>query len=655
MRNLMGKFQTYFFVAILALTLIPANSGSEEKLRVAVMDLANKTEISNDEALSLSKQIRMVASATLPKNKFLIMTKDNIKSLLPPDKKLSDCSTAKCVIELGRMISADYIITGSIIHFAGEMRIDFGAHHSLSADSLGGRTADAADLKGLEAQLKAKSTEVMGLIMSHAGVAAPARTGGGAVFVSPTQPTAPGGAAEVRALAPTEQPPATATGPAGLYITSEPVGAEVYLGALKAGTTSPAFQKVNLQAGTHIRVTLKIHMYHDVVFDVDLKPGVMKFEGVELKPAFGSLTIESEPSGAKVLIGGTQVGTTPFSKSRYPSGDYLVSVEKHWFLPASDQMISVRDGKTTRKMFTLLQDFGTLDVKSNPSGATVTLDGKKLGVTPDSWRVPPVKDGKVEIAKAAHRSKSFSITIDRNQTVKITAAQATLTAKLGSLQVYIDPPEPGAKVFVDGKEIGTAPATVSNLLEGTHEVKVKTQEKEGTATVSIVEGQTAVSQMTLAASFGLAAGGTVWKDSSSGLTWQVSPMGKAMIWNAAKSHCASLRLGGSSGWRLPTISELRSLIRGCPRIQKGGSCRVTDSCLSRRCWRKDKCYSSSRKDVLGPGGAYWPPELKGKAWHYWSSSAVVADSDYRAWTVGFDDGRVYYRNVRYGSFVRCVR
>jgi len=720
----MKKLSLLALVAILLIIAFSTPLDAEEKLRVAVMDLANKTEISIDEALSLSKQIRMVASATLPKGKFLIMTKDNIKSLLPPKKSLAQCTTAKCVIELGRMISADYIITGSIIHFAGQMRIDFGAHHSLSADSLGGRTADAGNLKGLEAQLKAKSTEVMGLIMTHAGVTPPARSGGGAVFVSPTQPSSTGGAAEVRALAPTEQPPATASGLAGLYITSKPKGADVYLGQTKAGTTSPAFQKISLQPGMNVRVTLKMDLYHDVSFDVVLKSGVMKFEGVELKQAYGALKIESEPSGAQVFVGGVNVGTTPYSNLKQPSGDfqirvekkmytpqqpqiitiqdgqatekyfnlkadfgtliieskptgakvriggkevgktpykdpyqasgdYLVDVELDWYIPVTDQTISIRGGKTTKKKFTLSQDFGTLDVKSNPNGAQVTLEGKKLGTTPGFWRVSPVSNGKVEVNLAKHRGKSFEITIDRDQTVKITVEQATLTAKVGSLQIYADPPEPGVKVFVDGKDVGTAPATVSDLIEGQHEVKVESTNKAGTATINISEGQTAIASVTLENRFGLLPGNELWVDQSTGLAWQVAPTGGEMNWAAAKSHCASLNLGGSSDWRLPTITELRSLIRGCSATQKGGACGVTDSCLSYESCRTSFCEGCSVKGGPDSGGAYWPPELSGEVPAYWSSSAV-ADRDGSAWCVDFYSGHVYDYYVPSGSSVRCV-
>jgi Protein of unknown function (DUF1566)/PEGA domain len=616
--------------------------------KVAVLELVNKAGVTEDEAYALTDQVRIVASERLPGTHFTIMTSENIEELLPPDMDLAKCTDAKCEVEMGRMIGAEYLITGEIIRFAGDLRINLKVHNSRTGSFVGGRNCEATEIRSLENKLKGSAQQLFALVITHAGVSAPARAGGGAVFVSPTQPTAPGGAAEVRALAPAEQPPATATGPAGLYITSKPTGADVFLGEVKAGTTAPAFQKVNLQAGTNVRVTLKMNLYHDLSFDVDLKPGVMKFEGVELKPAFGSLKIESEPSGAKVLIGGSEVGTTPFSKPRYPSGQYLVTVKREWYLPQEDQQITVSDGQPTTKMYTLSQNFGTLDVKSNPTGATVTLDGKKLGTTPGSWRVSPVTNGKVEVSLAKHRGKTFEISIGRNQTMEITAEQATLTAKVGSLQVYADPPEQGAKVFVDGKEVGAAPATLGDLIEGEHEGKVETQNKSGTATVTIAEGQTAVVTVTLKTKGGLSADGTVWEDQSTGLIWQSSPTGGTMTLSKAKSHCSNLSLGGYSDWRLPTISALRTLIRGCPATQQGGSCGVTDSCL-----KKNSCWNKSCEGC--PGRAYWPPGLSGKVSWYWSSS-VIADRGDRAWGIAFNrGGSIDNGNVFYDSYVRCVR
>lgn len=145
-----------------------------------------------------------------------------------------------------------------------------------------------------------------------------------------------------------------------------------------------------------------------------------------------------------------------------------------------------------------------------------------------------------------------------------------------------------------------------------------------------------------------------WTDSQSGLTWQAKPTGGRMTWDEAKLHCKGLSLAGHRDWRLPTINELRSLVRGCPAAQTGGSCGVTDSCLNQSCWNDDPCRACADKGGPGTGGAYWPAQLSGKAAWHWSSSAV-ADLDGLAWSAGFDYGVVFYNHTNIALETRCVR
>ncbi len=153
-----------------------------------------------------------------------------------------------------------------------------------------------------------------------------------------------------------------------------------------------------------------------------------------------------------------------------------------------------------------------------------------------------------------------------------------------------------------------------------------------------------------------------WLDPTSGLTWQVSPPTNSYsyTWGEAMSYCDSLSLGGHSDWHLPTIGELRTLIRGCPATEDGGSCNVEEGdCLVWSCL-DDSCSGCSSKDGPGEGGMYWPDGVEGACCSYWSS-APVEDLDYYAWSVHFGIGSVYAGYVIYGvggsnvTHVRCVR
>lgn len=110
-------------------------------------------------------------------------------------------------------------------------------------------------------------------------------------------------------------------------------------------------------------------------------------------------------------------------------------------------------------------------------------------------------------------------------------------------------------------------------------------------------------------------------------------------WDEANDYCENL------GGRLPTISELRTLIQNCSATETGGECKVTDECLSSDCWN-DPClgceYDNSGKySVFGDTKLLW-------------SSSVQSDSTTYAGFVDFDSGYVsYYKRYRRWS-ARCV-
>lgn len=138
-------------------------------------------------------------------------------------------------------------------------------------------------------------------------------------------------------------------------------------------------------------------------------------------------------------------------------------------------------------------------------------------------------------------------------------------------------------------------------------------------------------------------------DTTSRLSWQMDPPSEPMTWEEAKSYCSNLSLTGD-GWHLPTISELRSLIRGCDGTITGGACGVSDSCLNSSC-ENEPCFSCTNGG--GPNNAcYGPEEMSGECNYYWSSSAVQNHDG--VWVVYFDAGMV---GTTIGDiyYVRCVR
>lgn len=151
-----------------------------------------------------------------------------------------------------------------------------------------------------------------------------------------------------------------------------------------------------------------------------------------------------------------------------------------------------------------------------------------------------------------------------------------------------------------------------------------------------------------------------WTDPDSGLMWQDGPkVGCLFHTHGYTSYiCNHLEWGGYDDWYLPTISQLRSLIRGCEASETGGICGVTDDCLPS--WCAYNCEPCDPYAGPGPYGLYWPSDLSGNDFGYLSDSPVtdyMDDDDEAYWYIGFDIAGFYnsYDTSPDGKSYRCVR
>ena len=60
--------------------------------------------------------------------------------------------------------------------------------------------------------------------------------------------------------------------------------------------------------------------------------------------------------------------------------------------------------------------------------------------------------------------------------------------------------------------------------------------------------------------FVLVFGGAAVKDSQTGLIWEQEPDREHDVWSRSNERCRTKTVGGQSGWRGPTIDELKTLI-----------------------------------------------------------------------------------------------
>jgi len=147
----------------------------------------------------------------------------------------------------------------------------------------------------------------------------------------------------------------------------------------------------------------------------------------------------------------------------------------------------------------------------------------------------------------------------------------------------------------------------------------------------------------------------VFNDSGSGLQWQNYDIDSFVTFEKAVAYCENLELGSYSNWRLPSIEELRSLVRGCDKTFTGGTCNIQNHCTETSSGCSVSCFGCSSGEGPDENYLYWPTELNlPSMYKYWSST--LYDGERKAWTMDFENAGIYaYKVSNTSPSALCVR
>jgi len=193
-----------------------------------------------------------------------------------------------------------------------------------------------------------------------------------------------------------------------LNITSEPMGAKVYLDDKEMDTTPMSLK--NVPAGSY-RVKMELEGYETWRGDVDVKHQQMAEARAKLEPKPGAIEVKSSPSGAKVQIDGKDMGATPCSKWVSPGEEHSITVSAEGYYPESRKVTLQPEGKEVVSVVLKEIPQGTLEVKSEPSGAKVWVGGKDVGVTPYSGSIVAGEEHTVIVSAEGYNFKSQKVTV----------------------------------------------------------------------------------------------------------------------------------------------------------------------------------------------------------------------------------------------------
>jgi hypothetical protein len=246
----------------------------------------------------------------------------------------------------------------------------------------------------------------------------------------------------------------------GLYIKTDPLGAEVTLNEQRVGETPLTL--ANLTTGNY-RIEARKGDYYGRM-DVDVIADKFSTVSIPMELLKARLTVITEPPEAQIFLDGQEVGKSPVTLAGVAVGGHRIEAQKYGYLKTGED-VSV---SKSEEMITLsLVQGGVIKISSDPGGAQVEIAGKNIGLTPKEYFVSP-GNYRVKIAKNDYQSFESRVQINAGEEKVV---QATLVPNFGFLSVSSNPS--GVGVLLDGKLIGKTPISKMKVNFGKHSVELK--------------------------------------------------------------------------------------------------------------------------------------------------------------------------------------
>ena len=188
---------------------------------------------------------------------------------------------------------------------------------------------------------------------------------------------------------------------------------------------------------------------------------------MEVTVKVGELEVKSKPSGAKVYMDGKEAGETPVVLSGVVPGRYQIRVIKEGYDPFEVTEVLGVERKEVIATLKKTVRGGDLIVQTAPPGATIYLDGKLVGTSPYDGKGLSSGTYRIRVIKEGFETWERVENVEAGKRVEVIAQ---LKVKGADLEVRSEPPR--ATVYLDGKNMGETPVTLSGVRAGQYSIRV---------------------------------------------------------------------------------------------------------------------------------------------------------------------------------------
>jgi hypothetical protein len=215
----------------------------------------------------------------------------------------------------------------------------------------------------------------------------------------------------------------------------------------------------------------------------------------------GWIAVESSPEeGAAIVLDGKDTGRkTPATLKGISCGRHTVELKKKYFV-GEKKIVGVTGGEVVKARVTLVPNYAELEIRTDPKGAELEIDGRKAGKAP--VRIKRMTAGEHSVTARMpdfHDSvRKFKILPGKPLDLKVSLRPAFGSIRITARKIK------EAEVFVDGDALGTTPIELKRIVSGSHSVKVvKEGYKPYEAEVAVQDGQETVVKAVLRPHFGI--------------------------------------------------------------------------------------------------------------------------------------------------------
>lgn len=174
----------------------------------------------------------------------------------------------------------------------------------------------------------------------------------------------------------------------------------------------------------------------------------------ELRPAWADVTLRSRPEGAEVLVDGEARGRTPMT-AELLQGRNAVTVKLEGYKAWQEDLRVTAGEDRTLETIELEPADGLVFIRSEPSGANVTVDDEFRGQTPLEVALEPDRDHTISLNRNGYQSVRRQLRTAPDEERELSVTLEPVTAPV---RVVADPPD--AELYVDGELRGEADQTV---------------------------------------------------------------------------------------------------------------------------------------------------------------------------------------------------